>query len=148
MPIVVTKLDLAEVNDRWPELRRRLPGAIGVSAHDGTGLEDLRVRIASALDDAEALETDVDARAPMRIHRFDPLADGWVVVAEGDALRVRGRRIETAAARTDFENPESRDRFWRLLERMGIELELRRRGAGPGTTVHIGPAELEWGDEE
>ena len=148
MPIVVTKLDLAEVSDRWPELRRRLPDAIGVSAHDRTGLEDLRVRIASALDDAEAIETDADARAPMRVHRFDPLDEGWVVVAEGDALRVRGRRIETAAARTDFENPESRDRVWRLLERMGIDLELRRRGAGPGTTVHIGPAELEWGDDE
>jgi len=148
MPLVVTKLDVAEVSDRWPELRRRLPGAIGVSAHDGTGLDDVRDRIASALDDAETAATDADGRAPMRIHRFDPLAEGWVVVAEGDALRVRGRRIEMAAARTDFENEESRDRFWRLLERMGIDLELRRRGAGPGTTVHIGPAELEWGDEE
>ena len=83
----------------------------------------------------------------MRVHRFDPLAEGWEVVAEGDDLRVRGRRIETAAARTDFENPESRDRFWRLLERLGIDVELRRLGAGEGTTVHIGRAELEWGDE-
>ena len=70
------------------------------------------------------------------------------MVAEGDALRVRGRRIETAAARTDFENEESRDRFWRLLERMGIDLELRRQGASPGTLVHIGRAELEWGEED
>ena len=84
----------------------------------------------------------------MRVHRFDPLAEGWQVVAEGDDLRVRGRRIETAAARTDFENPESRDRFWRLIERLGIDVELRDRGAGPGTTVHIGAAELEWGDDE
>jgi GTP-binding protein len=68
-------------------------------------------------------------------------------VADGDALRVRGRRIETAAARTDFENPESRDRFWRMLERMGIDAALREQGAGSGTTVLIGRAELEWGDE-
>jgi GTPase len=61
---------------------------------------------------------------------------------------VKGRRIETAAARTDFENDESRDRFWRLLERLGIDAELRQRGAGPGTTVHIGSAELEWGEDE
>jgi Obg family GTPase CgtA-like protein len=61
---------------------------------------------------------------------------------------VQGRRIETAAARTDFENDESRDRFWRLLERLGIDAELRRHGAGPGTTVHIGSAELEWGEDE
>jgi Obg family GTPase CgtA-like protein len=34
-----------------------------------------------------------------------------------------------------------------MLERLGIDEELRRHGAGPGTTVHIGPAELEWGEE-
>ena len=64
----------------------------------------------------------------MRVHRFDPLAEGWKVVAEGEDLRVRGRRVEIAAARTDFENAESRDRFWRLLERLGIDVELRRLG--------------------
>ena len=30
----------------------------------------------------------------------------------------------------------------------GSTLELRRQGAGAGTTVHIGPTELEWGDED
>jgi GTP-binding protein len=148
MPLVVTKLDLPEARDRWPEMRRRMPDAIGVSAHDGTGLDVLRDRIISTLDEAGA-ETTADGKpAPTRVHRFDPLAEGWVIVAEGDGLRVRGRRIETAAARTDFENAESRDRFWRLLERSGIDLELRRRGAGPGTTIHIGSTELEWGDDE
>jgi GTPase len=83
----------------------------------------------------------------MRVHRFDPLAEGWEVVSEDEAYRVRGRRIETAAARTDFENEESRDRFWRLLEKQGIDVELRRQGAGPGTLVRIGDTELEWGDE-
>jgi GTPase len=69
------------------------------------------------------------------------------VVAEGDALRVRGRRIETTAARTDFDNDESRERFQRTLERLGIDAELRRQGAGTGTLVRIGKAELEWADE-
>ena len=148
MPLVVTKLDLPEVRERWPELRAQLPGATGVSAHDGTGLDALRARLARALDEATEREATQPAAADeMVVHRFDPLAEGWQVVAEADGLRVQGRRIETAAARTNFENDESRDRFWRMLERMGIDVELRRQGAGPGTTVHIGPAELEWGDE-
>jgi GTP-binding protein len=83
----------------------------------------------------------------MRVHRFDPLEEGWEVVAEADGLRVRGRRIEAAAVRTDFENEESRMRFERLLDRLGIDAELRRQGAAPGMTVHIGSVELEWGDE-
>jgi GTP-binding protein len=144
MPLVVTKLDLPEVRDRWPELRRELPDALGVSAHDGTGLDELRARLAMALDEAADMAPEPEE---LLVHRFDPLAAGWQVVAEGDELRVRGRRVELAAARTDFENDESRDRFWRLLERLGVDVELRRQGAGPGTTVHIGAAELEWGEE-
>jgi len=152
MPIVVTKLDLPEVRDRWPELRDALRAdglePMAVSAHDGTGLTEVRAAVAHALEEAEIAEAARPSDTEMRIHRFDPLAEGWEVVADGSALRVRGRRIETAAARTDFENPESRDRFWRLLERLGIDLELRRQGAGAGTTVHIGSTELEWGDVE
>jgi GTP-binding protein len=148
--IVVTKLDLPGVRARLPELeaalRARGHRPLPVSAHDGTGLDALRRELAAALDEAASREP---RDAPeVRVHRFDPLAAGWQVVAERDGLRVRGRGIEAAATRTDFENPESRDRFQRLLERLGIDAELRRRGAAPGSTVRIGPAELEWGDEE
>jgi GTP-binding protein len=153
MPIVVTKLDLPEVAERWPglrsELRSRGGAVVGVSAHDGTGLDELVRVLALALDDADARAAAAPAPGAIRVHRFDPLAEGWEIVAEHDGgLRVRGRRVEIAAARTDFENDESRDRFWRLLERLGIDVALRDRGAGPGTTVHIGRAELEWGDDE
>jgi GTP-binding protein len=152
MTLVVTKHDLPEVRDRWTDVRRRLAAAgrepIAVSSHDGTGLDRLRDALVAALDEAEARAAATPAEPPMRVHRFDPLDAGWRVVAEPDGLRVRGRRIEIAAARTDFENPESRDRFQRALERLGIDAELRRLGAGPGTTVRIGRAELEWGPDE
>jgi GTP-binding protein len=157
MRIVVTKLDLPAVRRRWPSVRtalRRDAGEdagrrpLGVSAHDGTGLAELREALEAAL--VEAAERDATRAVPddeVRIHRFDPLATGWQVVTEGDALRVRGRRIEEAANRTDFGNEESRERFERLLDRLGIEDELRKHGAVEGTTVRIGAAELEWGEE-
>jgi GTP-binding protein len=151
MPMVVTKLDLPEVRARWRALRRRLAeggqSPIGVSSHDGTGLDELRAALAAALDEAETLAAATVPEAPVRVHRFDPLDAGWRVIAEPDGLRVRGRRIEIAAAKTDFDNPESRDRFQRALERLGIDAELRRLGAAPGTTVRIGRTELEWGDD-
>jgi GTP-binding protein len=148
MPMVVTKHDLPLVRERWPALRASLRAAghkpIAVSAHAGTGLAELRRALAEALDEAAAREPVAAAPTEMRVHRFDPLDAGWQVVAEADALRVRGRRIEASAARTDFENPESRERFQRSLERLGIDAELRRLGASAGTTVRIGTIELEW----
>jgi GTP-binding protein len=150
MPMVVTKQDLPEVHARWPALRSalRADGAqpIPVSAQAGTGLRQLRAALDAALAEAERTAVEPSPGA-VRLHRFDPLDAGWQVIAEADGLRVRGRRIETTASRTDFANEESRDRFQRTLERLGIDAELRRQGATGGTLVRIGPIELEWGDE-
>jgi GTP-binding protein len=152
MPMVVTKLDLPEVNERWPALRDELRGTrhdpLAVSAHDGFGLDQLRERLRQALASAPSPLVGGSAEPPIRVHRFDPLERGWQVVGENGALRVLGRRIETAAARTDFENEESRDRFQRLLERSGVDAELRRQGAQAGTPVRIGRIELEWDEDE
>ena len=151
MPMVVTKQDLADVHARWPALRRALrkTGAqpIPVSAHAGTGLPEVRRSLGLALEEADRLAATEPATGAVRLHRFDPLDAGWQVIAEADGLRVRGRRIETTASRTDFTNDESRDRFQRTLERLGIDAELRRLGAQSGTMVRIGSVELEWGDE-
>ncbi len=152
MALVVTKQDLPAVRKRWPALRRALTAAghhpLAISAVAGTGLDALRVAIGEALDSAAARAAELEAQPAIRVHRFDPLTAGWTVVAEGDGLRVTGRGIETAAARIDFTNEESRDRFQRTLERMGIDAELRRMGARDGTLVWIGAHELEWGDDD
>jgi GTP-binding protein len=150
--LVVTKQDLPEAAERWPAVRDalRVDGAapIAVSAHDGNGLDRLLVALADALDEADRHE-EANALPPARrLHRFDPSAEGWEVLVEADGLRVRGRSIERSAARTDFTNEESRDRFQRRLERLGVDAELRRLGARNGTAVRIGAEELEWGDEE
>jgi GTP-binding protein len=152
MPIVVTKQDLPEVHEAWPSMRRELRTAgsqpIAVSSHAASGLRELRTALTEALDEAERRSASEPMPSAVRLHRFDPLDAGWQVIAEADGLRVRGRRIETTAARTNFGNEESRDRFQRTLERMGIDAELRRLGARSGTMVRIGAVELEWGDED
>ncbi|MEO8639766.1 MAG: GTPase ObgE [Chloroflexota bacterium] len=152
MPMVVTKQDLPEVHAAWPAIRRALRATgvkpIAVSAHAGSGLPELRTALAEALDEAQRRSAAEPLPGAVRLHRFDPLDAGWQVIGEADGLRVQGRRIETTAARTNFENDESRDRFQRTLERMGIDAELRRLGARSGTMVRIGSVELEWGDED
>jgi GTP-binding protein len=152
MRLAVTKQDLPEAVERWPGVRDalRADGAepIAVSAHDGSGIDRLLAALAAALEEADRHEEASPPAPARRLHRFDPTADGWEVLVEADGLRVRGRSIERTAARTDFTNEESRDRFQRRLERMGVDAELRRQGARDGTLVRIGAQELEWGDDE
>ena len=149
--VVVTKYDLPEASARWGAVRAALRNdgydPMAVSAHEGTGLDALRGALADALLEADRRRAEIGPQPARRIHRFDPAADGWEVVAEADGLRIRGAAIERTAARTDFANEESRERFQRRLERLGIDAELRRRGAQNGTVVRIGRQELEWGDE-
>ena len=149
--LVVTKHDLPEARARWRPVRAALRAdgydPIPVSAHDGTGLDALRAALADALLEADRRQAEIGPEPARRLHRFDPAADGWEVVAEADGLRIRGAAIERTAARTDFANEESRERFQRRLERLGIDAELRRHGARSGTMVRIGRLELEWGDE-
>lgn len=150
--LVVTKQDLADARARWPNVRAALEHdgfePIAVSAHDGSGLAELQAALADALAEADRREPAVGPAPVRRLHRFDPATQGWEVVAEADGLRIRGASIERSAARTDFTNEESRDRFQRRLEKLGIDAELRRLGARNGTSVHIGAVELEWGDPE
>jgi GTP-binding protein len=73
--------------------------------------------------------------------------NAFVVEREpGGAFRVRGVRVERAAAMTDWDNEAAVARFQRVLWAMGVTEELRGHGIRQGDTVHIGRAELEWTD--
>ncbi len=146
--VVFNKLDRPAAVEAWPAFRAaRKAGhedAVAISAIDGTGLAELRTRIAGLLPDAAELGARPEP-AGVVVHRIEPADDGFVVDMDTDGvLRVRGKRIERLAAQTNFEIEESAERFQRALARAGIDEELRRRGVGPGDLVRIGSTELEW----
>jgi GTP-binding protein len=146
--VVFNKLDRPAAADAWPAFRaaRRAAGedVVAISATDGTGLKELRARIAELLPSAEELGAPPEP-AGVVVHRIEGMGDGFAVEVESDgAFRVRGKRIERVAAQTNFEIEESAERFQRELARLGIDDELRRRGIGAGDLVRIGSTELEW----
>jgi GTP-binding protein len=146
--VVFNKMDLPAARDAWPEFaaatRRADEDAIAVSAAEGTGLAELRARIADLLPEADELGVPPEP-AGVVVHRIEPADDQFTVETETDgAYRVRGKRIERLAAQTNFDVEESAERFQKALARLGIDEELRRRGVGPGDLVRIGSTELEW----
>ena len=149
-PLVVAfnKMDLPEARAAWPAFsaaRRaeRLP-CVAITAETGDGLDALRDLLAGAPSRCRRPGRRAGAlgrrRPPPRRRRRRLHLE-----REGDAFRVRGRRIERIAAQTNFDVEESAERFQRDLDRLGIDGALRRAGVRPGDTVRIGRVEFEWG---
>ena len=150
LAVVFNKMDLPAAREAWPafEAARRAEGlpVVAVSAESGDGLERLRALIGALLPDASD-PADLPEPFGVVVHRLDAAGDGFTMEREGDAHRVRGKRIERLAAQTNFDVEESAERFQRALARLGIDAALRKAGIQPGDTVRIGSIEFEWGPD-
>ncbi|HEY7023957.1 MAG TPA: GTPase ObgE [Candidatus Limnocylindrales bacterium] len=148
--VVANKMDLPDARENliaFEHARARdgLP-VVAISADKGTGIDGLVAALAELLPDADELARPA-ASAGVVVHRLESGHDVFSVQREGEAYRVVGRRIERLAAQTNFDNPESAERFQRDLARLGVERELVRAGVTAGDSVRIGGVELEWDDE-
>jgi GTP-binding protein len=148
--VVANKLDLPAAPENLAAFQsaRAREGleVVAISAQAETGIDDLIHALARLLPSADELGRPGQS-AGVVIHRFEQAPDMFSVQREGEAYRVVGRRIERLAAQTNFDNPESAQRFQRDLSRLGVERELVRAGVTAGDTVRFGAVELEWDDE-
>ncbi|HYH92170.1 MAG TPA: GTPase ObgE [Candidatus Saccharimonadales bacterium] len=146
--IAFNKIDLPAAREAWPAFQRARQAegldVVAIAASTGEGLETFRARVAGLLPTLEELAEPPEP-AGVVVHRIDAMGDGFLIEHDDDgAFRVRGKRIERAAAQTNFDVEESAERFQRDLRRLGIDGELRRAGVRPGDLVRIGGTELEW----
>jgi GTP-binding protein len=142
--VALNKIDLPEVQERWPEIARQLKDkgyeAYSISAATGANVRQVLYRAAQLLKDAPP-PTPV-AKAPVYRAESDPQA--FTIQRSGEGWRVSGEAIERAAAMTYWEHFQSVRRFQRILETLGIDKALRQAGVQEGDTVYIGDYELEW----
>lgn len=145
--VALNKIDLPEVQARWPqieaELKRR--GVTQPAAISGLSRRNLKEVLYRALN----LLTEVPPIVPANefpIYRVDSDPRAFEIDRERHGWRVSGQAIERAAAMTYWEYDESIRRFQRILQTLGIETALRQAGVQEGDTVFIGDYELEWSD--
>lgn len=140
--VVLNKIDLLDSHDPINKFRSEVPGVevLGISAATTKGIEKLVSRIAKELQNLP--------RRPLIAHEpEDDLIElsprqGIVIQRQEDVFIVSGRRIEILAAKTDFNNDESVQNFYRMAKRMGVIDMLRKNGIEPGNTVVIGEMEF------
>jgi GTP-binding protein len=136
------KLDLFEARERAAAIGATLgPDAVAVSAVTGEHVPELLKRIFAMCPPREVVADKVPGE---RRIVFSGGGRDWSVKRQKDGFDVHGDRVERLATGIDWESPDAAAYFQRLLQKNGIEKELRRLGVKDGDTVRIGSKELEW----
>src|SRR5574340_250710 len=150
-PVIVAlnKIDLPEVQERWPAIKQQLidhgvKEPVAISALARTGLEPILWKC------VELLKTAPEPVAVKDIPVYRPTEDpqAFTITRTDDGgYKVSGVAIERAAKMTYWEFEGSVRRFQKLIEALGVEERLRQMGIQNGDTVYIGEDhELEWQD--
>jgi GTP-binding protein len=144
--VAVNKLDLPLARERFPrlkaELEQRGRRVARLSALTGEGLTELLSLLVEELARLPASASGVDKQ--VRVYRLADEDEGWRVEQDDEAFVVRGKRVERMAAMTDPNSEEGLEVLQRQLRRMGVLDALERAGAEPGSTIRIGPIEVDW----
>ena len=142
--VALNKTDLAEARDRLPDLVAAIAPlqTLTLSAASGEGVDALNKELFVRVPQISLAR--VEPQTQERRIAFEGSGRQWKVVPVDDGFRVTGDRVERLAGGIDWQSPEASAYFQRMLMRTGIEKQLRKLGAKPGDTVHIGKLELEW----
>jgi GTP-binding protein len=144
--VAVNKMDLPDVQDRWPKIEKALKKMgyhrFAVSAVTGENLRPLLYHAAQLLAETPPL-ADI-ATVPIYRPETDPRR--FTIQKVQDGWRVDGESIKRAAAMTYWDNDASIRRFQHILGILGIDEALRKAGIQEGNMVYIGEYELEWSD--
>lgn len=151
--VVLTKIDLSLpelVKEAEVALKKVVPkgtALFAISSQAHKGVQDLLYKTYQLVQEERTRQAELaaaekpdDALPVLTL----PDADRWAVekLTKG-VYKVSGAKIDSFAARTDFENDESIARLKSIMRKMGILHELSRQGAGPDDTIQLKTGEFE-----
>lgn len=142
--IAANKIDLPGADIHLRQLRERLEKEyeiFPISAVTGEGIDKLLWRLSELLQEGEDVSLPVTEKG---VRVVGPPKERFQIVQEGDTFVISGAEIERHVAMTDFDNEAALKRFQRILKKMGIEEELRKKGVKAGDVVRIRDIEFDF----
>lgn len=144
--VVVNKIDIPEVRERWKKIEQTLKNKgykpMSISAVTGENVRYLLGQAHKALLETPKVVED----STMPIYRPETDPRQFTIQSTSEGWLVKGESIERAAAMTYWDNEASIRRFQKILATLGIDEALREAGVQDGEMVLIGDYELEWTD--
>lgn len=144
--VAANKLDLPGAEENYEKLASHIKDEFDIfpiSAVTGQGLDSLMFKVSELLKTAGPAEPLVSDEE--KVTRFTAV-ERFSVHKEDGVFVIEGKEVERHYAMTDFGNEDAVKRFLRILKVMGIEDELRRRGAKNGDVVRVGKLEFDFVD--
>lgn len=148
--VVLNKIDLPDVQARWPQIERELKkrGVAHPLAISAAAQQNIDKLLGRVFEQYAALPEEVvvfDEMPVYQLPEIEPSAFEVEQIGDGE-FRVSGQQIERVAAMTYWDYEEAVLRFQRILETLGVTKALQDAGVQEGDTVYIGDHELEWSD--
>jgi GTP-binding protein len=139
--VALNKVDVPEARELaemvTEDLEARGLQVLVISAVSQEGLRELSFAMAKKVAEARAAAPVAEpTRIVLRPQAVD--SSGFTVRKEGERFRVRGEKPVRWVRQTDFSNDEAVGYLADRLARLGVETELVKAGAVPGSEVLIG----------
>ncbi|GAC41375.1 GTPase ObgE [Paenibacillus popilliae] len=152
--VAANKMDMPQVGDNLEAFREQVRALKGdeieimpISSLTKQGVQELLYK---AMDMLERLpETHVEVVADVeerKIYRYKKKEEkpSFTIRRENDTFVIESEAIEGMLKRMQMTSHDAILRFARTLRRMGVDEELRKRGAEDGTIIRIGDFEFEF----
>lgn len=151
--VAANKMDMEEAQENLPEFTRLVQEShpdiqiVPISSLTRQGIQELLYKAADQLDqmpEVVAVE-EVQEVAERKVYRLEKEEDeGFTIHRENDTFVVESKKIENLMKRMQLNTEDAILKLGRTLRHMGVDDELRKRGAKDGTPVRIGELEFEF----
>jgi GTPase len=146
--IAANKMDMPEAEENLKKFKEQLNDEVpifAISTLTKSGLRDLLYTVADLLEKIPKYTEETEDIDETVVYRYQKEDKGFEVTRDDDGAYVlSGPRIEKLFKMTDFNRDEAVRRFARQMRSMGVDEELRKRGAEDGDTIRILQFEFEF----
>jgi GTP-binding protein len=157
--IVANKMDIPEAELFLEEFKEKLAAnghgdmqVLPISAATRQGIRELLYKLADMVDAIPNVPVveETPETEERKVYTFEGKnkEEEFTIRRENDVFIVEGVAIERLAKRTKFDSYDSVQRFATIMRRMGVDRELRKRGAEDGHFVRINEYEFEFIEHE
>ena len=142
MVIALNKIDIDSAQDNIKKFKKKIKGEkiYPISNMTKEGISKLLFDVYKLIN--KPIEEEEIETFPVKKYIYEP--EFYVNVNKDGVFVVTGKKVETLAEMTKFNEDEALRRFQNILKKMGIEIALEKKGCKVGDTVRIGVFEFEF----